>query len=101
MSDPQEKLAIVVTPLGPIMGSLVDKGDAFLLKKPRALSVTPAGDGMLRFNLSALIGRPDEMVFTGDIAYWTTPDQNVVKTYLESISDIKIVINLPPRTKAT
>lgn len=96
--DNQERLAIVITAAGCIMGSLLDNGDTILLKKPRALSITPAGPGRVNFTFSELIGRPAELVCAGDATYWIPTDQHVVQTYLESISSIKIARTVPPRT---
>lgn len=97
MTDPQAQLAIVITSAGAIMGTLVksDLDDGFVLRKPRAMNVASAGNGMAKISFSELIGKPVEVVFAGDVVYWHPPDQAVVQVYLESISGLKIARELP------
>ena len=97
MSDPKVRLAIVLTPAGACMGSLLDTEDGFVLQRPRVLSTSPESNGMIRFQFSELIGKPAELVVAGDLVYWLVTDQTVTNTYLEAISSIKIAHTLPPR----
>lgn len=98
MSDPTVRLAIILTPAGYAMGTLIDTEDGFVLQRPRILSISPPTNGMIQFQFSELIGKPAELVVVGDVAYWIVRDQTVTTTYLEAISSIKIARTLPPRT---
>jgi hypothetical protein len=98
MSDPNVRLAIVLTPSGAAMGSLLDTEDGFVLQRPRILSIGPLTNGMIQFQFSELIGKPAELVVVGDLTYYIVTDQNVTKTYIEAISSIKIAHTLPPRS---
>ena len=91
-----EHIAIVLTPSGPIIGVLEELEAGFYLKKPRGLAVQQAGAGLVKIGFSDLIGKPDVVTFTGDIAFYKPMDQTVAKGYLEATSGIKLVTTMPP-----
>jgi hypothetical protein len=93
----QERIALVVTAAGVLMGALVDLGEVYELRKPRALQTLPAGNNITQINFIKLIGDPTVVVLTGDVVFWQPTEQNVVQGYLQSISPIKIASALPRR----
>lgn len=88
-------LAIVLTPQGPVMGSLLETADGWELRKPRAIQVQVIGNGAARIAFLELVGAPDVLMLPGEICYYVPTARNILDTYLESTSGIKVARAMP------
>lgn len=92
-----ERLAIVLTPAGAIMGGLEEiQGtdgllDGFELRKPRAMNVVPTGPGQAQVQFLECLGSPDVMHLPADVVWYIPKARNILDTYLQAVSGLHLV----------
>lgn len=90
-----ERLAIVLTVVGPIMGGLEEVEDGYELRKPRVLQVANAPNGQQRVLFLELVGGPELLNLSPDAAWFIPKDRPILDAYLESTSKIAIAHQMP------
>lgn len=88
-------LAIVLTPLGPVMGTLSDTEAGFELAKPRAIQLAPQGGGQVQVGFFDLVGNPEILYLPGEITYYRPTARNILDTYLQAVSGITLATAMP------
>lgn len=89
------KVCIVASAVGLVIGNLFDlSGGKIVLNKPRILQSQPIKDGGLALSLLVPLGAPSSAVLKDD-CWWEVEDAEMKKKYLEAITGLTLVQNIP------